>query len=86
MTDNEPIRDGTVEQPPKRVFQEREASDPRLVVTLGGVNLPEADDGTVPEDLETTAEHAAMQVVSKATERHHLTPTWITADYRDPTR
>lgn len=73
------------QDPPKRVFTEREQTDPRLVVELGGIQLPEADDGTVPEDLEDIAEQTAIQIVSDALERAHLTATWIRADYEDPT-
>jgi hypothetical protein len=78
MTDHEQ------ETPPRRFFDEREATDPRLTVTLGGIQLPEADDGTVSEDAEGLAEHAAIQVVSEALEQYHLEVRWIAADYENP--
>jgi hypothetical protein len=72
------------QEPPTRVFQHREATDPRLTVTLGGIDLPTADDGTVPEDMEEVAEQTAIQIVSDALDEAHLTATWIAADYEDP--
>jgi hypothetical protein len=72
------------QEPPQRVFTKREQTDPRLIVTLGGIHLPEADDGTVPEDAEGLAEHAAIQVVSEALEQYHLEVRWIAADYENP--
>jgi tRNA A37 threonylcarbamoyltransferase TsaD len=44
----------------------------------------ESNSGTVPEDAQRLAEHAAIQVVSEALEQYHLEVRWIAADYENP--